>query len=84
MRARTYNRSRQAYEPGLWPQALVSLAIWLPLAHWLSWPLYVEAPLGWGIGSAVGTVRWWLWCRRHPRLTAEQFCKVQSFWAPYN
>lgn len=76
MRKRHYFTSRRAYSPRWWPMAVVAAAIvgptsWLIPTTWSIGPIPV---VGYGVlvGWAVVMVRWWIWRRRHPMISAQE------------
>lgn len=75
--ARTYYRHRRAYRPRRWPIYVTAIAFFyiptqlidLPRHAWALVPLTL-----WGlvVGVATPVVRWLIWKRRHPIVSASE------------
>jgi hypothetical protein len=78
---------RQAYAPATLPIVVMVLAVSLPVA-WFTFPLpwapWSNILLGWVIGGGVVRLRWWLWRRQHPVISAEEWARARTRAAPFN
>lgn len=77
---------RQAYGPRLWPVWLWSMPLVvvmnLLLLDHLPTIVLVAVDLAFAFGCAY--LRWWVWRRRHPILTPEQYAAMRRRTSPWN
>ena len=83
-RTRFWSDMRQAYTPRLWPSALIACPLSFLLAWLLEPPLWALVAGAVALGVAVGQFQWWLWRRRHPLITADQYLERMRRMARWN
>lgn len=84
MLKRHYFPSRQAYAPRIWPMLLVCVvidSIILGVLQLQGYWFIIPAPI---VAVVVVQGRWWIWKRRHPRRSVEQWLKAQRDNAMWN
>lgn len=88
--ARQWMVHRQAWTPRCWPMVLATmiaagLASLAIRAVFDGWPELIAAVLvPFVIGITFTAVPWWLWRRRHPVISPEEYLAVIRREAPWN
>ena len=74
MIGRTYVPHRRAYTPSLWPPVLVSTGIMIGVVSLFRRPnVFVIVGVALVLSFVTGWMRWAIWRRRHPCLSADEY-----------
>jgi hypothetical protein len=71
--ARVYAAHRRAYVPRIWPLVLIDGATIYVFVALLRPSLLLTIVIAVVVGPSVVAVRFWIWRRRHPVISAEQY-----------
>jgi hypothetical protein len=75
---------RRAYYPRLWPMIVGGLMLVVPFAALVRPAWWVGALVGAVVGAATVLTRLWVWRRRHPEISTEEYLSDLYRSAPWN
>lgn len=76
MIGRVYVPLRRAYTPSLWPPAIVTAGVMFVVVQVYARPNpFVILVVAIVLGCTTGWMRWAIWRRRHPCLSAEEYAQ---------
>jgi hypothetical protein len=82
--SRFYSRSRRAWTPRYWPNALLSAAVVFGVLTFAAMTPLEGVALGVGVGVGVGLGRWEIWKWMHPEITPDDYFAEMRRAAPWN